>query len=111
MTESAIRPFHLAIPIRDVEESRLFYGQLLGLSEGRSSEEWIDWNLYGHQLVTHLKPQLRSTRQSVCACEWGRWQRRASAAFWRGAYPGRLATPSPKAGWQSGIYNRATHTL
>ena len=41
MSESAIRPFHLAIPIRDAEESRLFYGQLLGLSEGRSSDEWM----------------------------------------------------------------------
>jgi extradiol dioxygenase family protein len=58
MTESPIRPFHLAIPVRDIAESRDFYGQLLGLDEGRSSEEWIDWNLYGHQLVTHLNPNL-----------------------------------------------------
>lgn len=58
MLESPIRPFHLAIAIRDVAESRLFYGQLLGLTEGRSSEQWIDWNLYGHQLVTHLNPNL-----------------------------------------------------
>jgi extradiol dioxygenase family protein len=58
MTESSIRPFHLAIPVRDIAESRDFYGQLLGLDEGRSSEEWIDWNLYGHQLVTHLNPNL-----------------------------------------------------
>jgi len=58
MSDSPIRPFHLAIPIRDIAESRAFYGQLLGLSEGRSSEEWIDWNLYGHQLVTHLNPNL-----------------------------------------------------
>jgi len=58
MSDSPIRPFHLAVPIRDIAESRAFYGQLLGLSEGRSSEEWIDWNLYGHQLVTHLNPNL-----------------------------------------------------
>jgi extradiol dioxygenase family protein len=58
MTESSIRPFHLAIPVRDIAESRVFYGQLLGLDEGRSSKEWIDWNLYGHQLVTHLNPNL-----------------------------------------------------
>ncbi|MFT7178424.1 MAG: extradiol dioxygenase family protein [Oceanospirillaceae bacterium] len=58
MAESSIRPFHLAIPVRDIAESRDFYGQLLGLDEGRSSEEWIDWNLYGHQLVTHLNPNL-----------------------------------------------------
>jgi extradiol dioxygenase family protein len=58
MADSSIRPFHLAIPVRDIAESRTFYGQLLGLDEGRSSEEWIDWNLYGHQLVTHLNPNL-----------------------------------------------------
>ena len=58
MTDSLIRPFHLAIPVRDIAELRAFYGQLLGLDEGRSSEEWIDWNLYGHQLVTHLNPNL-----------------------------------------------------
>jgi extradiol dioxygenase family protein len=58
MTDTLIRPFHLAIPVRDIAESRAFYGQLLGLDEGRSSKEWIDWNLYGHQLVTHLNPNL-----------------------------------------------------
>ncbi|MCS5558402.1 MAG: VOC family protein [Oceanospirillaceae bacterium] len=58
MSNYSIRPFHLAIPVRNIAESRAFYGQLLGLSEGRSSDEWIDWNLYGHQLVTHLNPHL-----------------------------------------------------
>ena len=58
MSNTPIRPFHLAIPVRDIAESRAFYGQLLGLNEGRSSDEWIDWNLYGHQLVTHLNPHL-----------------------------------------------------
>lgn len=53
-----LRPFHLAIPVRNIEESREFYGNLLGFSEGRSSDEWIDWNFYGHQLVTHLNPNL-----------------------------------------------------
>jgi hypothetical protein len=56
--EATLRPFHLAIPVRDIAESRVFYGQLLGLSEGRSTDEWIDWDLYGHQLVTHLNPNL-----------------------------------------------------
>lgn len=56
MTE--LRPFHLAIPVRDIAESRAFYGDLLGFSEGRSSNEWVDWNFYGHQLVTHLNPNL-----------------------------------------------------
>lgn len=53
-----LRPFHLAIPVRDIAESRAFYGDLLGFSEGRSAEDWVDWNFYGHQLVTHLNPNL-----------------------------------------------------
>ena len=61
MSDTNLRPFHLAVPIRDIAEARQFYGQLLGLSEGRSSDEWIDWNLYGHQLVTHLNPNLGAT--------------------------------------------------
>ena len=56
-----LRPFHLAIPVRSIAESRQFYGELLGFAEGRSSEEWIDWNCYGHQLVTHLNPNLGAT--------------------------------------------------
>jgi len=55
---SELRPFHLAIPVRDIAESRAFYGGLMGLSEGRSAEDWVDWNIYGHQLVTHLNPNL-----------------------------------------------------
>ena len=58
MSQATLRPFHLAVPIRDIAESRHFYGQVLGLSEGRACDEWIDWNLYGHQLVTHLNPNL-----------------------------------------------------
>ncbi|MGH3379350.1 MAG: VOC family protein [Actinoallomurus sp.] len=45
--------FHLAIPVDDISRARAFYGGVLGLSEGRSAESWVDWNLYGHQLVTH----------------------------------------------------------
>ena len=45
---------HLAIPVDDLAAARAFYGALLGLAEGRSSDHWVDWNLYGHQLVTHL---------------------------------------------------------
>ena len=51
-------PFHLAIQVRDLAEARRFYGELLGCSEGRSDDCWIDFNLYGHQLVCHLNPQL-----------------------------------------------------
>ncbi len=49
----SLRPFHLAIPVSDIQKARDFYGNSLGLEEGRSSEKWIDWNFYGHQLVTH----------------------------------------------------------
>src|SRR5688572_1207627 len=45
--------FHLAIPVDDLGRARAFYGGVLGLEEGRSSDEWVDWNFYGHQVVTH----------------------------------------------------------
>jgi extradiol dioxygenase family protein len=46
--------FHLAFPVRDLGEARAFYGTLLGCEEGRSSDEWIDFDFFGHQIVTHL---------------------------------------------------------
>lgn len=49
----SLTPFHLAIPVHDLAAARQFYGDTLGLAEGRSSEQWIDYNLYGHQLVVH----------------------------------------------------------
>lgn len=49
-----LQPFHLAMPVNDLESTRKFYGQILGMSEGRSNEHWIDWNFFGHQFVTHL---------------------------------------------------------
>jgi extradiol dioxygenase family protein len=49
--------FHLAFPVRDLDEARRFYGGLLGCPEGRSSDEWVDFNLHGHQIVAHLAPQ------------------------------------------------------
>ena len=54
-------PFHLAIQVRDVAEARDFYGNKMGLPEGRSDTNWIDFNLFGHQLVTHLNPALGPT--------------------------------------------------
>jgi hypothetical protein len=50
-----IQPFHLAIPVNDLAKARQFYGEFLGFEEGRSTDNWIDWNFFGHQLVTHLK--------------------------------------------------------
>lgn len=51
-----IPPFHLAFPVDDLAAARSFYGELLGCSEGRSSDEWIDFNFHGHQIVAHLAP-------------------------------------------------------
>ncbi|MFZ4745998.1 MAG: VOC family protein [Sphingomonas sp.] len=51
-----IRPFHLAFPVHDLAAARAFYGGVLGCPEGRSSDAWIDFDFYGHQIVTHLSP-------------------------------------------------------
>ena len=51
-------PFHLAIAVRDIAEARAFYGQKLGFSEGRSDSHWVDFNMFGHQLVIHLDESL-----------------------------------------------------
>jgi extradiol dioxygenase family protein len=55
--ESPIPRFHLAIPVDDLAAATQFYGEVLGLERGRSAETWVDWNLTGHQLVTHLAPE------------------------------------------------------
>lgn len=49
-----LRPFHLAIPVKDLKQARKFYGEKLQLDEGRSSDHWIDYNFFGHQLVVHI---------------------------------------------------------
>jgi extradiol dioxygenase family protein len=49
-------PFHLAFPVSDLAQARAFYGSLLGCPEGRSSDEWVDFDFYGHQIVAHLAP-------------------------------------------------------
>jgi uncharacterized protein len=51
-----LRPFHLAFPVHDLAAARSFYRGVLGCGEGRSSEHWIDFDLYGHQIVAHLDP-------------------------------------------------------
>lgn len=48
--------FHLAVPVDDLDAAREFYGDVLGCPQGRSAAAWVDWDLYGHQLVTHLLP-------------------------------------------------------
>jgi extradiol dioxygenase family protein len=55
---TAIPPFHLAFPVRELEEARAFYGDVLGCTEGRCSPGyWCDFNFYGHQVVAHVAPE------------------------------------------------------
>jgi hypothetical protein len=57
-TDTACHPrFHLAFPVHDLGAARAFYGGLLGCREGRSSDEWVDFDLFGHQIVAHLAPE------------------------------------------------------
>lgn len=51
-----LRPFHLAFPVDDLVAARHFYGDVLNCPQGRESDHWIDYNLYGHQIVAHLNP-------------------------------------------------------
>lgn len=51
-----LNPFHIAFPVDDLAQAREFYGRLMACPEGRSSENWIDFDLYGHQIVAHLAP-------------------------------------------------------
>ena len=53
---TSLRPFHLAFPVHDIAEARAFYGGVLGCAEGRSAETWVDFDLFGHQIVAHLDP-------------------------------------------------------
>jgi len=86
MQNSPLSPFHLAFPVRDLEESRTFYAGLLGCPTGRESKEWIDFDLYGHQIVAHLAPPERDAatnkvddkdvpvRHFGVILEWSQWE-------------------------------------
>lgn len=54
---SIISPFHIAIPVHNLNECRIFYRDVLNFDEGRSSDHWVDFNFFGHQLVIHYKPR------------------------------------------------------
>jgi extradiol dioxygenase family protein len=58
-----LRPFHLAFPVRDIAEARAFWGGVIGCPEGRSAEDWVDFDFFGHQIVAHLAPD----RQTVAS--------------------------------------------
>lgn len=55
----SLRPFHLAFPVHDLAAARAFYGGVLGCGEGRSSDAWVDFDLFGHQIVAHLDPETK----------------------------------------------------
>jgi extradiol dioxygenase family protein len=57
-----IQPFHLAIPVQNLEKCRTFYRDILNCEEGRSSEHWVDFNFFGHQLVIHQKEEYLPTK-------------------------------------------------
>lgn len=59
-----MRPFHLAFPVHDLAAARTFYRDVLGCGEGRSSDQWIDFDLYGHQIVAHLDPAAKPVATS-----------------------------------------------
>jgi extradiol dioxygenase family protein len=64
----SLPPFHLAFPVDDLAAARGFYGELLGCPEGRSAPEWVDFDLYGHQIVAHLAPD-RAPRRTTNAVD------------------------------------------
>lgn len=60
----SLRPFHLAFPVDDLDAARAFYRGVMGCGEGRSSDEWIDFDFFGHQIVAHLAPDSAGDRAS-----------------------------------------------
>lgn len=57
--------FHLAFPVRDLAEARAFYGGVLGCPEGRSADDWVDFDFHGHQIVAHLAPEEIAARTNL----------------------------------------------
>jgi uncharacterized protein len=91
------QPFHLAIPVHDLAAAREFYGGLFGCAEGRSSDEWVDFDFFGHQVVAHLDPTKRKhvhhnevdgkdvpVPHFGVVMEWGAWQSLAERLRTRG---------------------------
>jgi len=96
---NALDPFHLAVPVDDLDAARAFYAGVLGCAEGRSAPTWIDFDLYGHQLVVHLDDS-RGTRRAHhtnavdghdvpvphfgVVLDWARWEALAARLRERG---------------------------
>ena len=62
---SKLSPFHLAIPVNDLDQCRVFYREVLGLKEGRSSDNWVDFNFFGHQLVIHFDNDKTISKKAI----------------------------------------------
>jgi extradiol dioxygenase family protein len=89
-------PFHLAIPVHDLAAAREFYGGLFGCAEGRSSDEWVDFDFFGHQVVAHLDPTRKHVHHNEVdgkevpvphfgvVMEWGAWHSLAERLRGRG---------------------------
>lgn len=60
-----LRPFHLAISVHDLKIARNFYSEKLGFKEGRSSENWVDFNFFGHQLVIHETKEFTKSAKNL----------------------------------------------
>ena len=75
-----LTPFHIAFPVDDLDAARTFYGTTLGCPEGRSSAQWIDFDLFGHQIVAHLKP---SSKRQQGPSQPGRRPRRSRPSLRR----------------------------
>lgn len=60
-----LQPFHIAIPVHDLDAARAFYGGVLGFIEKRSGRRWLEYDLMGHQLVAHQEQDNRKERSSV----------------------------------------------
>jgi extradiol dioxygenase family protein len=60
-----LTPFHIAFPVDDIAAARVFYGVVMGCPEGRSSDTWIDFDLFGHQIVAHFKPRQNAAGAAV----------------------------------------------
>jgi uncharacterized protein len=83
-----LTPFHIAFPVHDLAAARQFYGVVLGCQEGRSAAHWVDFDLFGHQIVAHLQPGKRTVDNQYNAVdghdvpvphfgvilEWNAWQ-------------------------------------
>lgn len=61
---AVLTPFHIAFPVHDINQARQFYGEVLGLPEGRSDTTWVDFDLFGHQIVAHEKPGMLPAGQT-----------------------------------------------